>query len=261
MRHPAHQSGTAGRQTVFKSRLASWAAAVFLALTFLLQAGAATADQFVLPDGPNRGLVYGKCRTCHDLQYLVESKGIGADSWQAILEDMVGFGLEINHSEQKRLLAYLAAYMGPNPPPKTAKTAKPATMATPAALLFADNCISCHQKTGKGIEETFPPLADNPDLFSDRLLPVHVLLHGMNGKITVKGLPFDAEMPQFDHLSDGDIAALVNYIRGTWGNASSKPAAMAKLTAVDIAKARKTAMTPEQVHAYRQKVVGKTAAK
>ena len=39
---------------------------------FLVAAVPCVADNLELPPGPDRALVYGKCRTCHDLQYLIE---------------------------------------------------------------------------------------------------------------------------------------------------------------------------------------------
>ena len=53
-----------------RARLIAWAAGS------LLLAGSARADTLQLPQGPNRDLVYGQCRTCHDLQYLKESAGV-----------------------------------------------------------------------------------------------------------------------------------------------------------------------------------------
>ena len=47
---------------------------------FLVAAVPCLADDLELPPGPDRALVYGQCRTCHDLQYLIELAGIPRDS-------------------------------------------------------------------------------------------------------------------------------------------------------------------------------------
>ncbi|MEJ2435961.1 MAG: hypothetical protein P8Y53_23515, partial [Pseudolabrys sp.] len=87
---------------------AALAAAVFSPL--------ARADRIELPPGPNRDLVYAKCRTCHDLQYVKESAGITADNWEALIEDMGQYGLRIPKADKERIIKYLVTYLGPNPP-------------------------------------------------------------------------------------------------------------------------------------------------
>ncbi len=76
-----------------------------------------------IPPGPNRDLVYGKCRTCHDLQYLVESAGVPRTTWGELLDSMKQYGLELPKDERAKILEYLGTYLGPNPPPKTAAAA------------------------------------------------------------------------------------------------------------------------------------------
>ena len=55
-------------------------------------------------------------------------------------------------------------------------------------------------------------------------------------------------MPPFGHLSDVDIAALVNYVHRAWGsNALPGP----DVTAAQVAQRRAKPMTSAEVHAYR----------
>ena len=73
-------------------------------------------------------------------------------------------------------------------------------------LLYTDYCASCHQKFGKGIEGTIPPLNRAPivaALKPDSLLSV--VLSGRN------------EMPAFDFLSDRDLAVILSYVRKRFG--------------------------------------------
>jgi len=117
--------------------------------------------------------------------------------------------------------------------------------------VFFNNCTACHQEDAEGIAGAFPPLANNSDLFLARDFPAKVLLNGMAGTIKVNGAGFEGEMPPFGHLSDGDIAAVVNFLRGSFGNIANAPANMKPLSPGDVGNMRKTAMTPSQVHAYR----------
>ena len=46
-----------------------------------------------------------------------------------------------------------------------------------------------------------------------------IVLHGINGKLTVKGNTYTGAMPAFkDQLPDAEIAAVLTHIRSTWGN-------------------------------------------
>jgi mono/diheme cytochrome c family protein len=233
-------------------RIGGGGAALGLAAATLVAAGVYAAAEIQLPAGPNRDLVYGACRTCHDLQYLVESAGIGRDDWDALIDSMGQYGLRIAPPERAKILDYLATYLGPHPPPAAA--AAPPAPALDGAQLFATQCAPCHQPNGQGAPGAFPPLAGNRDLFRDRLFPVLVVLNGIAGAIEVEGKTYSGEMPSFAHLSDADIAALVAYMRGAWSNAALRPAGMAVIDAASVKRARAQALTPAAVRAYRSRL-------
>ncbi len=44
------------------------------------------------------------------------------------------------------------------------------------------------------------------------------ILYGMQGPITVKGVPFSNAMAPWNQLSDQQIAGVLTYIRSEWGN-------------------------------------------
>ena len=211
----------------------------------------ASASDFNLPQGgPGRALIYAKCRVCHDLQYVVDSKGLTPDAWSGLLDDMEGFGVELTPEERGKIQNYLATYMSNIPAPVAPQKTEMAK--ADGATVFSDNCTSCHQEDAKGIKGTFPPLAGNNDLFLSQDFPVKVLLNGMTGAITVNGLPFEGEMPPFDHLTDDEISALVNYLRTNFGNDASAHAGITLLSPDDIKALRAKAMEPNQVLAYRK---------
>ncbi len=224
---------------------------------FLMFAGLAASAQ-ELPPGPNRALVYGQCRTCHDLQYLVESAGIPRDAWGDIIDSMKQYGLRLAPDDRAKIVDYLATYLGPHPPPAAAEAASASEKPADGAAVFEAQCSACHQPNGQGVAEQFPPLAGNRDLFLSPAFPALVVLAGLNGAIDVGGKPFKAMMPPFAHLSDTEVAAVVNYVRSAWGNDALKPADMAPIDAGMVAKLRAQKMSPGQVHARRQQL--KTAA-
>lgn len=198
------------------------------------------ADDQELPQGPNRALVYGKCRTCHDLQYLRESAGIPRDAWNDIIDSMGQYGLQITREQRAQVLEYLATYLGPKPPPATAAPAPAASAASvDGARIYEEQCVSCHQAKGEGVPGTFPPLAKNRDVFLSRDFPARVVLFGMSSKIRVNGKEFNSMMPPLEEvLNDQEVAAVVNYIRGTFGNAGLAPRNMKPIDAATVAALR-----------------------
>jgi mono/diheme cytochrome c family protein len=122
--------------------------------------------------------------------------------------------------------------------------------------IFHEQCAACHQPEGQGLPGQFPPLAHNPDLFLARDFPARVVLFGMSGRIHVRGQAIDGTMPPLgDLLDDGQIAAVVNYVRGAWGNAALAPKAMPPLDPATVAglRRRKDALS-DRVHAYRRRL-------
>ncbi len=224
----------------------------------LLAGGQSMAGVQDLPAGPGRDLVYGQCRTCHDLQYLKESAGIPGNAWNDIIDSMKQYGLRIPPEQRARILDYLGTYLGPNPPPAGAAPAAAAAKVD-GATVFADQCAACHQPKGEGVAGQFPPLAHNADLYLARDFPLRVVLFGLKGKIAVNGQTFDGEMPPLDVLSDAQIAAAVAYVRGAWGNAALRPKTMPPVDATAVAALRGKKLSPEHVHADRARF--KAAAK
>lgn len=88
--------------------------------------------------------------------------------------------------------------------------------------VYSTNCSSCHQANGKGQPGVFPPLAGNPVVTGDASKVIHIVKNGLNGKISVNGTTYNGQMPPWKGtLSDSDIAAVVTYVRSSWGNHAS----------------------------------------
>jgi mono/diheme cytochrome c family protein len=97
--------------------------------------------------------------------------------------------------------------------------------------VFTTNCSSCHQANGKGQPGVFPPLAGNSFVTGPATAVISVVKNGKSGPITVNGTKYNGQMPAWKGtLSDGDIAAVVSYIRNSWGNKASSVTA-AQVTA------------------------------
>lgn len=97
----------------------------------------------------------------------------------------------------------------------------PASVAQRGARLYADHCAQCHGDRGEGVTGAYPRLAGNRAV----TLPVtanlvQVTIHGAYPPAT-EGQPRPFGMPPFAlTLSDADIAAVLTFVRGAWGNAA-----------------------------------------
>jgi cbb3-type cytochrome c oxidase subunit III len=111
--------------------------------------------------------------------------------------------------------------------------AAPPSAASAGAKVFAANCTGCHGANGTGVPGTFPSLAANPYVSGDPKRVIHTVKHGLQGKIVAKGVKYDGVMPAWNGtLSDAQIAAVISYIRTTWGNHGS-PVSVAQVKAVN----------------------------
>jgi mono/diheme cytochrome c family protein len=87
--------------------------------------------------------------------------------------------------------------------------------------LFTTKCAACHQATGQGVTGVFPPLAGSEWVTGGERVLVQILLHGIQGELTVKGATYNGLMPPWKSLPDEEIAAIATHIRSQWGNAAS----------------------------------------
>jgi mono/diheme cytochrome c family protein len=84
--------------------------------------------------------------------------------------------------------------------------------------VYNANCAACHQPDGAGITGVFPPLASSDFLESDREAVIAAVLFGLSGPITVNGVDYSGVMPSMGYLPDADLAAVLTYVFGSWGN-------------------------------------------
>jgi mono/diheme cytochrome c family protein len=140
-----------------------------------------------------------------------------------------------------------AASTAPAPtaaPAPAAATAPVAAKAAPVTLgdydagkkLYMTTCFACHQATGLGLPGAFPPLA-GAELVNanDPGKMIRIVLHGLQGPITVKGTAFNSVMPGLGNtLKDQQIADVITYVRGAWNNTGA-PVSVEAVVAVRAA--------------------------
>ena len=102
--------------------------------------------------------------------------------------------------------------------------------------LYERHCSGCHGAEGRGVAGAYPALAGNRAVaMANPVNLVHIVLRGGFAPTTV-GNPRPFGMPPFATvLSDAELATLLSYLRGAWGNRA------ASVSALDVSRARGSA--------------------
>jgi mono/diheme cytochrome c family protein len=117
--------------------------------------------------------------------------------------------------------------------------------------VYMSLCVACHQPTGAGLPPVFPPLiqteyvSESPERFAA------MILKGVMGPMTVKGMAYNNVMPpQEALLTDEKIAAALTYVRASFGN--SYPAVSPEVVKAAREKFidRKTSWTEAELKAW-----------
>ena len=86
-------------------------------------------------------------------------------------------------------------------------------------------CATCHQKNGLGLQSSgFPPLSGSEWVNQNSERLIKLTLKGMYGPIKVKGANYPGQVPMTPYggmLKDDEVAAVLSYIRHSFGNQSS----------------------------------------
>ncbi|MDB9741369.1 PA14 domain-containing protein, partial [Akkermansiaceae bacterium] len=83
-------------------------------------------------------------------------------------------------------------------------------------------CMACHAPEGQGVRDAAPALANSAWVGGDPARMAQILLHGIQGPITVQGKDFNLAMPPQAALNDEQIAKVMNYVRSSWGHVGSE---------------------------------------
>jgi mono/diheme cytochrome c family protein len=83
--------------------------------------------------------------------------------------------------------------------------------------IYKTKCVVCHQTTGLGIDNVFPPLSKADYLLADKVRAVAQTLNGSKLNMVVNGKTYSQEMlPQVD--TKEDAVAVINYVLNNFGN-------------------------------------------
>jgi mono/diheme cytochrome c family protein len=116
----------------------------------------------------------------------------------------------------------------------TSVIAKPATSSSLAngKLVYAQNCLTCHQADGGGVSNMNPPLIKTTYVLGDKMRLAKIVLNGFSEKVEIEGDIYSNIMPSLNYLSNQQIADVLTYVRSNFGNKASA------VTVAEVSKAR-----------------------
>lgn len=121
------------------------------------------------------------------------------------------------------------------------------------AALYASHCVACHQPDGNGAEGLAPPLAGvlekRAQVAGGREYLAQVVVSGMVGSITSRGVKYNGNMPSAATLSDEELSAVMGYVLSAF-NASPQ-----QMPAALFAGARRNGLQPTAVRRQRERIL------
>jgi mono/diheme cytochrome c family protein/glucose/arabinose dehydrogenase len=86
-------------------------------------------------------------------------------------------------------------------------------------------CGTCHRENGEGMPNSgFPPLRKTPFVVGNEEALIKIVLKGLQGPMEVNGKKYDGQVPMTPFeglLNDEEIAAVLSYVRNSFGNKAS----------------------------------------
>lgn len=138
------------------------------------------------------------------------------------MAEAVHVGLQHVRADDAHAMAvYLKSLPAQGLDARAAGTAPSATVMETGRTLYEANCVQCHRASGEGVYPAWPPLAGNLSVTApDAVNAIKLVLRGGFSPSTV-GHPQPHGMPPYGQsMNDQDVAAVVSYIRNSWGNAA-----------------------------------------
>jgi mono/diheme cytochrome c family protein/glucose/arabinose dehydrogenase len=100
-------------------------------------------------------------------------------------------------------------------------------------------CQACHGPEGAGSGSQYPPLAGSPRVLGPPEDFARVLLHGLEGPLARGEVTYDDAMPPAPFADDGELAAIMSFVRSAFGN-NAGPVSAELVTSVRTTEAGRT---------------------
>jgi len=87
--------------------------------------------------------------------------------------------------------------------------------------VYTQNCLTCHQADGGGVQNMNPPLIKTSYVLGDKAKIIGIVLNGFEHE-DIDGDSFQNVMPSFNYLTDKQIADVLTYVRNSFGNKANR---------------------------------------
>ncbi|SNR68409.1 putative membrane-bound dehydrogenase domain-containing protein [Maribacter sedimenticola] len=112
-------------------------------------------------------------------------------------------------------------------------------------------CITCHQESGSGLQKAgYPTLVGQQWVLGDQDRLIKLVLHGLYGPMDIMGNHYDGQVPMMAFkglLTDEEIAAVLTYVRNSFGNKASVINKEQVQKIREATKTREAFYTPEEL--------------
>ena len=128
---------------------------------------------------------------------------------------------QMTDADLRAIATYLKDLPGQTSASPAAASSSEPTM-TAGGAIYVDECSACHGVDGKGVPYLFPSLAGSSNVRStDPTSLIRVLLEGARSVATASEQTGPG-MPSFAwKLNDAEAAAVLTYVRNSWGSSAS----------------------------------------
>jgi len=119
-------------------------------------------------------------------------------------------------------------------------------------VVFGQICALCHNPDGTGKPGQGPPFVGSEYVLGDPKRLIRIPLYGLNGTVQVAGKPYAGlSMGAMGAtLSSEDLAAVLSYMRQSWGN-KAEPVTAAQVDAIRKEVGTRGAFTPDELNAIK----------
>lgn len=131
------------------------------------------------------------------------------------------------------LFVLAATLMSQASGPKSPAQAGLAAQIARGKQVYLTECLACHQVDGAGVQGMNPPLIHTKQVKGDKAALIKIVLNGMQG-VDIEGEDYHGVMAPHPDLTDQQIADVLTYVRGNFGNKSTP------VTAAEVKKVRAT---------------------
>jgi len=172
-----------------------------------------------------------------DVQHIVELMRTGVSARGAVMgpmrEVVAGSTQHLTEPDLRAMAVYLKALPQTTTEPVPKDAAQSPSIDSPGGKLYTQHCVACHGEQGEGVAGVYPALAGSRAV--TMRMPVNLVHMVLEGGFppSTGGNPRPYGMPPFATvLSNDEVAQLLSYVRGSWGNRG------APVSALDVAKFR-----------------------